>query len=170
MSKAVPQTWPSGQRRSDLRDQQRFTPAQFRAGRALLGLTTEMVAILANRWPFEVRVTDDQVKAFEAGEQLGELEHAALCLVLYRDGYGVIALHERGAGEGVRFALPAEKRAIGTLHDRKWRPRIEAAIREGERIKAEDAASETAERQRIQAEREAWEARWGHLAGGEADQ
>lgn len=131
-----PLTWPSGQRRYPLRATIQFTGETCRAARALLNWSADRLAHEAGAWPRDVSVTSSQVEAFEAGADLDELKHAAICEALYREGYGVIVVAEAAAGAGVRFALNAEKRAAGTFSDRKW-ARVEAA--HAARVKLQEA-------------------------------
>lgn len=104
-----------------------------------MGWRPAKLANEAGNWPRDVAVTEAEVEAFEAGEDLAELKHAAICEALYREGYGVVVINEGSAGAGVRWALPAERRAEGTHHDRVWRPRIEALKAQAARQKAWDA-------------------------------
>lgn len=87
-----------------MRSRERFSPAQCRAARALLGWSLEELARGAG---LEV----EGLELFEAGEgELGERDLAALGEALCRAH--VIALPEKVAGEGVRFNRRAEERPM----------------------------------------------------------
>lgn len=128
-----PMTWPSGRRRYPLRATIQFSGETCRAARALLNWTGFRLAHEAGAWPRDVFVSPADVEAFEAGGDIDELKHAAICEALYREGYGVIVVAEAAAGVGVRFALNAGKRAAGTFSDRKW-AHIDAANAERARL------------------------------------
>lgn len=117
--------WPSGQRRWPLRDTVRFTPSLCRAARALLGWSAEALAARAGWWPRDVGMAAGDVERFEAGGELAEIQHAAICEALYHEGYGVIVVKPGSAGEGVRFAKAEAERAQGTYAERRWRPVLE---------------------------------------------
>jgi hypothetical protein len=81
-----------------LRDRERFSPCQCRAGRALKGWSAED---LARR----VRLEPEAIELYEAGE--GGLSEGELALVGYAFSAGdVIAIRACHAGEGVRFSRP----------------------------------------------------------------
>ncbi len=129
-------TWPSGQHRRPLRSNQEFTPELCRAARGLMGLSELALANRAGHWPRYACVTADDVKAFENGGEIDDCVHAAICEALYHEGFGVIVVGEAGAGAGVRWALNADRRALGTYQDRKYRPVIEAAQRRAALVQA----------------------------------
>lgn len=78
-----------------MRDRERFSPAQCRAGRGLLGWPPERLAQAAGLEP-------EAVELYEAAEgALAESELARLGGAFAE--HGVIALPQNLAGEGVRF-------------------------------------------------------------------
>jgi hypothetical protein len=81
-----------------MRDRERFSPAQCRAGRGLLGWSIDELARRA-------RLEPEGVELYEAGEgQLGDGDLAATGEAFALAG--VIAIPQRLAGEGVRFSAP----------------------------------------------------------------
>jgi hypothetical protein len=85
-----------------MRERERFSPAQCRAGRALLEWTAEDLSTRAALDP-------EAVELFEAqGGDLAGTEQARIGSAFY--AAGVIAIPEGLAGEGVRFSRPAVAR------------------------------------------------------------
>lgn len=89
-----------------MRPRLNFSPRQSRAARALLDMPADRLASIAG-------LEAEAVELFEAGQgELSAADHEALCEALYGDGWGVIAIRDALAGEGVRFARPV---SVGSI-------------------------------------------------------